>query len=213
MAAWSVAEADTNLRGRGCHGCRHRSSGRTGAVVARGARGCRIHSQVLMLPGTGVDVVAVHAAPWRMRESPPSFLLRGGGGRRHMGVRDPQVEEREKRVGDEGSACAGVAACATVDRGGGRGYLRAASDGGGEGDGGVVGRRAAEQRLTRQRQRQARFAAPSEIQPPPGTGGAARVGREGRGAEGRGGEGRRPASKPATWRVRINPLLLVPKSK
>jgi hypothetical protein len=86
MAAWSTAEADTNLRGRGFHGCRRHSSGRTGAVAALGARGCRICSQVLMPPGTGVDIAdSAHAAPWRMRDSPPKLPPRERGPSPHGG--------------------------------------------------------------------------------------------------------------------------------
>jgi hypothetical protein len=140
-----------------------------------------------MLPGTGVEVVVMHAAPWRMRESPQaSSFTRAGAATTWecKGVQDPQVDKRENREGEEGSACAGAGVCATADRGCGRGDLRVVSDGAGEGDGGMVVRRAAEQRLTQQWS--ARSAnAPPEIQRPPGTGGAAHVGREGRGREGK----------------------------
>jgi hypothetical protein len=60
------------------------------------------------------DIVAAHVAPWRMRDSPPKLPpSQGSGPPPHGGATE-------------------------ADRGGGRGDLRAVSDGGGEGDGGVV---------------------------------------------------------------------------
>jgi hypothetical protein len=62
----------------------------------------------------------------------------------------------------------------------------------------MVVRRAAEQRLTQQWSARSADAAP-EIQRPPGTGGAAHVGREGRGgeetSEEMGGVGKNPATR------------------
>jgi hypothetical protein len=112
MAAWSVAEADTNLRGRGCHGCHHRSSGQNrcrrhswGPVGAASVPRCQC-SQALA--STSSPYMSLHGACVSRH---PSFLLHGGGGppphgsARECGILSRGKGKREWEEGLCGGGC------------------------------------------------------------------------------------------------------------